>query len=425
VLFTDRLMLGRYSATTLASMVIAGPLVWSLFSVFGAFSAGTMAVVGRAVGAGRDALARSTVRAVMALALAVGVAVGLGGWWLREDIALAIGGGGADTEAARAAAVIYLGIVLPASPLAMAGQAGMVALQAGGDTRTPMRIGVIGGLLNLAISYVLLFGALGAPEMGIAGAAWGTVAALATHFTLVLTALRRREGPVALRLGGGDLWSPLGPVMRVAGPAFGERVVFHTGYMLFVGLVGRLGEVSMAAHQSLIAIESLGFIAAHGFGVAAAALVAQKLGAARPDEAARCGWIAAGLGVACLSAVSLLFLLIPETLVGLFSEDPAVVAEGARCLRIAALAQPLMALADTFAGALRGAGDTRTPMIAALAGPLAVRLAACWFLAFHLELGLLGIWLGSTLDWAVRTCGLIAVFQRGRWRDIEVIGQPT
>ena len=79
-----------------------------------------------------------------------------------------------------------------------------------------------------------------------------------------------------------------------------------------------------------------------------------------------------------------------------------------------------MALTDAFAGSLRGAGDTRTPMIAALVGPVAVRLTACWILAFPMGLGLVGIWIGSTLDWAVRSVWLGYAFRRGKWKTRSV-----
>ncbi len=418
VMFTDRLLLGRYSPDALGSMQVSGPLVWSLFSVFGAFSAGVMAVVGRAVGAGDAGRVRRTVAAALLLALAVGGAVGLGGWLSRGAIAAALTGGAASPVGALA--VTYLGIVLPFSPLALVAQAGTVSLQAGGDTRTPLRIVAASGGVNLVVSYGLLFGAWGLPEWGIAGAATGTAAALTTHALLVLAALVRGSGDVQLARPGGDLLAPLRPVLRIAAPAFGEKVVFHAGYMAFVALVGRLGEAAMTAHQSLIAIESVGFLATSGFGVAAGALVAQKLGAGRAAEAERCGWLSVGIAVAALSGVSALFVLVPERLVGLFIQDPDTVALGAKCLLVAAVAQPLMAVTDALAGSLRGAGDTRTPMVVALAGPVAVRLAACWTLAFTLDLGLLGIWLGSTIDWGVRALWLTAIFARGRWKSIAV-----
>ena len=89
-------------------------------------------------------------------------------------------------------------------------------------------------------------------------------------------------------------------------------------------------------------------------------------------------------------------------------------------MTIAAVAQPLMALTDVFAGALRGAGDTKTPMQAAIAGPLVIRLSACWCFAFYLDWGLWGIWVGSTLDWSVRALWLGTVFFQKKWTSIVV-----
>ncbi len=420
VLFTDRLMLGRYSAETLASMQVSGPLLWSVFSITGAFGAGVVAVVGRAVGAGDVARVRRTVVAASGFAAVVGCLIAVGGLLGAETLARLLAGAGPENATVRALAREYMGVVFLVAPLQVLGVAAMTSMQAGGDTRTPMRVTMLSGVVNLVVSYVLLFGAFGAPELGIRGAAIGTACAFSVHAVVLLAVLLRGQGPVALRRPDGPLWPAFRPVLRVSGPAFGEKLIFHAGFLTFAAIIGRLGETAMAANQSLIAIESLGFIAADGFGIAAGALVAQKLGAGQPDEAARVGWVSAGLGTGCLLLVSLLFLLIPETLVGLFSTDPEVVALGARCLRVAALAQPLMALTDSLAGALRGAGDTRSPMAVALVGPVIVRLAACWILAVELDLGLLGIWLGTTIDWAVRSLALAVFWARGRWRSIVV-----
>jgi putative MATE family efflux protein len=415
VLFTDRLLLGRYSADALGSMQIAGPLLWSVFGVFGAFAVGLLAVAGRAAGAGDAARLRRSVRAALGFAVVTGVAVGAAGWFGRAAIARAMGGGPATSEAVRALARTYLAVVFPAAPAHFAGVAATTALQAMGDTRTPLRIAAVSGTVNLAVAWVLVFGKLGAPELGVTGAAFGGVAAFGVEAALALVAVRaslpRAEaaGEPALRA-----------LLRVSLPAFGERALYHTGFLAFAALIGRLGDVAMATHQSLLAIESLGFTGADGFGIAAGALVARKLGARRADDAAACGWIATGLGVAVLSVVGLGFLLFARPLVSIFSTDPDVIALGTRCLRVAAAAQPLMAATDALGGSLRGAGDTRRPLVVAVVGPIVVRLTATWFFAFHLRLGLLGVWLGSTLDWAVRSVWLATLFRGGAWRAARV-----
>lgn len=419
VFFTDRLLVGRYSDQALASMQISGPLLWSIFSVFGAFIAGTMAVIGRAVGANEEHKARSALSSVLVLAVLIGVIVGFGCLQLRPWFAHVLAGG-ADVGAAKAEAMAYMGVVFFAVPQNLILVTGVTALQADGDTRSPMWFSLIQGVVNLGLSWALLWGIGPLPELGIVGAGIGTLVSFSLGALLVLGTLWRRKGIVSLRSLPRPSLEALRPILRLSGPAFGEKIVFHTAFVIFAAYVGHLGTQAMTANQALIAIESLGFIVAHGFSVAASSLVAQKMGAAKLEEASLIGWISAGLGTLVLGSIGLLFWFFPAELIGLFTQDPTTIELGVPCLKIAALVQPLMAICEAMAGALRGAGDTRTPMLAALVGPGVVRLGMCWYLAFHMELGLLGIWYGTSLDWIVRVGILVWVYKRGAWKSIVV-----
>ena len=417
VFFTDRLLLGQYDEATLASMQVSGPLMWSIFSVFAAFIAGTMAIIGRSVGANDPERAQRTLSSVLVFAFVVGIVVATVCMTLRPWFADVLAGGG-DTETAQQMAIDYMGVVLLGLPLNMIHITGVTALQADGDTRTPMWLSAMQGVLNLVLSVILLWGLGPFPEMGIVGAGVGTLASLCLGGVAVLFILVRRTGHVRLRPWFRPQWSSLMPVLRISGPAFGEKIAFHTAFVVFAGYVGHLGSQAMTANQALIAIESLGFMVAHGFSVAAAALVAQKMGAGNIDQAEECGWISAGLGTLVLGAIGLLFWLIPEPLIRCFTDDADIIAMAVPCLRVAAFVQPLMAICESMAGGLRGAGDTRTPLVAALVGPGLVRLGACWLFAFHLDMGLIGIWYGTSLDWLIRVLFLGMMFHRGKWKQI-------
>ena len=419
VFFTDRLLIGQYSDTALASMQISGVLLWSLFSVFGAFTAGTMAVIGRAVGAKDQETARSTLNAVMLLAAGIGL-VTMGACLMLQDWFAHVLAAGEDTVEAQRLAVLYMGIVFLGMPLNLVQIAGVTALQADGDTSTPMWISAIQGVLNLGVSWTLLWGLGPFPEMGIEGAAIGTLTSFAVGAAAILFILLTRDGTVKVVPLKGPSWSSLRPVIGLSIPAFGEKIAFHTAFVIFAAYVGHLGALEMSANQALIAIESLGFMVAHGFSVAASALVAQKLGAKCIDEANEVGWISAGLGAGVLGVVGLIFWFFPETLLGWFTDNPVLIEMGVPCLKLAAFVQPVMAICDAMAGSLRGAGDTRTPMLAAMIGPGIVRLFFCWFLAFELDMGLFGIWVGTSLDWLVRLVFLTIMFKRGRWKRIAV-----
>lgn len=419
VFFTDRLLIGRYNDIALASMQISGPLLWSIFSVFAAFIAGTMAVIGRAVGADDAERAQRTLSSVLLLAVTVGIIVMMLCLSLRPWFAEVLAGG-PDTAAAKDLAMVYMGVVFYAVPLNLIQVTGVTALQADGDTRTPMWIAGIQGILNLTVSWALLWGYGPLPELGIAGAGIGTLASFALGAVLVLWTLWRRTGTVTLRTMAAPSWTALQPVLKLSGPAFAEKVMFHTAFVIFAAYVGHLGTIEMSANQALIAIESLGFIVAHGFSVAASALIAQKMGAGKIGEAEAVGWISAGLGVLVLGSIGLLFLCFPAQLLRCFTDNPEIIEMGVPCLQLAALVQPLMAICSAMAGSLRGAGDTKTPMIAALIGPCSVRLFFCWYLAFELDMGLFGIWVGTSLDWVIRVIFLTVVYRRGRWKTIQV-----
>lgn len=408
----DRAMLGHHSDHALASMQISGPVVWSLYSVLASFAVGTVALVGRAVGAGDGALAGAATRSSLALALGVGVA-GAAVSVLSLPALLSVfpdAGPEVRVEAAR-----YLEVVLPGLPLILLAITAGSIFHAAGDTRTPFLVGAAGNLLNVGLDWVLIFGELGAPPLGVVGAAIGSVASVLVQSVVLVGWLAVRRAPIDMRGRGGER-AAARRVLRVSGPALAERLVQHAGFLGFVVMIGRLGPTAMAANQALISLESICFLSADGFGVAAATLAAQGLGAARPDEAQASVRAAVALGLGALGACGALFLVAPGPLLSLFTDDAVIREAGLPCMAVMALAQPAMALGIVLGHGLRGAGETRSPFVVTAIGGLGVRLSATWWLALARGAGLVGVWWGSTADWAVRAALLVWVFARGRWR---------
>ncbi len=413
-----RVMVGRYSPTALASLQISGTLVWSTYSIFTAFSAGTLAVVARSVGAGDRAEAARAARSSLLFAALLGVLVTVpirlaNGSLLRALFPHASAEVLADASA-------YLHIVLPCLPLAFVEAIAAATLQGAGNTRAPLYVATVGNIVNVALSYVLIFGHLGFPELGVRGAAVGHAATMTIEGLLLLAVLLSKSSPLPLRQRRDGDVEALRRVLRVAWPAFGEKALYHGGFLGFVAIIGLLGTEAMAANQALLAIEAIGFLSADGFGVAGAAVIAQKLGANRPGDATRAGWLAAGMSVALALTIGLTLAVAPRPLMKIFSTDPAIIALGSKTLYVAAFAQPFMAYATVKGMALRGAGATRTVLISTCVGALVVRISVTYLLAITLGLGLVGVWLGSTADWIVRSGLLGAAYAGGRWRKTRV-----
>ena len=161
--------------------------------------------------------------------------------------------------------------------------------------------------------------------------------------------------------------------------------------------------------QALISVESLSFLSADGFGVAAAALVAQKLGAGRVDEAVRVTRISVVDAVALLTTVGVVFFATRSVVLPIFTPEADVIAAGAAAVPVLAFAQPFMATSVVVAEALRGGGFTRTVLCVSALSAFVVRLSCTWLFAITWGLGLTGVWMGSTADWIVRTALLVSL----------------
>jgi putative MATE family efflux protein len=389
-------------------MQIAGPLEWSLWSVFSAFTVGTVARVGLHVGAGAHASARRAAWASLAFAVGAGLLVTAASPLIVTHLDLALPNASPGTvQAARA----YLSWTLAGSPLEFVGAAAIAALQASGDTRTPLAIGVGCNAIHVGTNRVLILGTPWTRAFGAGGAGFSTLLTFSLEAALAIAALSRTEGAVSLRRRAragpvtetGSWRDEAREVRRVSLPSLGERLVYHAGFLGFVLIITRLGDDVMAANQALISIESICFLSGDGFGIAAAALVAQKLGARRPEDARACAVVAARYAVVTLTVLGLVCLATRHTVLLLFSSDPRVVSLGSSAMPVLALAQPFMGAAIVLGQSLRGGGFTRAALGVSAAGALVVRLTCTYTLAIALDLGLPGVWLGSTCDWVVRS----------------------
>ena len=412
----DRAMLGRHSAEALASMQISGPLTWSLSSLVGAVQVGAIAVIGRSVGSQDRAESAAAVRGGLLASVGLGTIVGTLAW---ASLPLLLLGFPAAGPAVRAEAEGYLTWMLPGIPLLIVAAMGAAVHQAAGDTRTPLLVAVLANVINAALNAVLIFGLLGFPSLGARGAAMGSVIALGVECAVFLLLLGRRGAPITMRGRGGER-AQLSRMMKVAGPALAERGAQHAGYLAFVAMIGALGPLAMAANQALIGIESIAFLSADGFGIAGAAVVAQRLGAKKAEDAKEGARAATAMAIAALTAIGLAFVLAPHDIVAAFTDDAEILSRAVPCLMVAAASQPFMAAAVVLGASLRGGGATRVTLAITLASGLCVRLVATWAFAFGLGLGLVGVWMGSTLDWVVRTALFVIVFRRGAWARVAV-----
>jgi Na+-driven multidrug efflux pump len=223
--------------------------------------------------------------------------------------------------------------------------------------------------------------------------------------------------------------------LRISIPAGVDSLSVIVGQFWFLALVNRLGETASSAHGIAIGWEALGYLSGAAFGVAAMTLVGQNLGAGRPEQAERSGWLAFALGCGVMSFMGMLFFTLAPWMFLLFcpheSQRPIIEA-GVPVLRLVAFAMPVLASTIVFSPALRGAGDTRVPVLFTLVGFFMVRIPLAYFLAFPrvdlgplgtapgLDMGLMGAWWAMFADMVVRGLFFWGRFARGQWKKQRV-----
>lgn len=406
--------LGYPSATALAGVGLAGYIIWITTTLFTAVAAGTTALVARSIGAGDERTARSALRQSMLLGTLVGVLTGLAIYIFAPQT---IGLFGPEPDVLPLA-VEFLRITAWSMPLAGLLFIGTAALRGAGDTKTPLLVMLLVNGLNMVVAFLLVNGQFSLPALGVAGSAWGATLGRGVGGLIVIAVLLRGRGGLHFRGWPRPEWHMLKRILRVGLPTGAEMLVFQAALVLFARQITGLGTIAYAAHNTVVTIESVSFLPGFGFGVAATTLVGQGLGAKNARESRASANEAFLQGVLFMSFMGLLFILIPRPLLGLLVNDPKVIEAGIMPLRVVGLIQPLLAANFIYSGALRGAGDTRFPLLVKLISPWLLRLPMAWLLIP--QLGLLGGWIAMSSDLAIQGVLSWWRFRGEHWERIEV-----
>lgn len=288
---------------------------------------------------------------------------------------------------------------------------------------------LVGVGANIAGNYVLIFGKIGFPAMGAAGAAWGT------NFALIVELLML-AGAIALspRIGReyncGD-WRPrpreFWTMLRVGLPAGGSTVAEVLAWSLFtVWVIGLFGTVTMAAHTYAFRYMMVCFMPAVGIGSAVTALVGRYIGAGRPDMAARRAHLGFVMSATYMVSAGVLLTVFRHWLIARFSVDPEVIRIGGLIIVMMAIYQIFDAMYVVYNGALRGAGDTLVPAIVLAALVWVVGLGGGYLAAVaYPQYGVVAPWTVMTLYGALLGVFLMARFVGGRWKSIRLAGRPA
>jgi putative MATE family efflux protein len=408
----DVFFVSRLGADAIATVGLTEALMTLVYAVAMGLGVGATATVARRMGErDPDGAAEAAVQAI-ALGFMVAVPVGLFGFSFARPI---LGLMGATPEV----------LAHSSFPAILFGFNGVILMlflinavfRGAGDAAIAMRVLWIANIINICLDPCFIFGLGPFPRLGVTGAAVATTTGRGIGVLVQLYFLSRRDGRISirrrhLRLNPGVMLS----MVRLSGSAVVQTLIGTTSYIGLMRILASLGSVPVAACTIVIRIIMFVLLPSWGLSNAAATLVGQNLGAAKPDRAEQSVWRACLYNSGVLGALGIVFVLFADVVVGWFTQDPAVKPLATNGLRIVSAGFPFYAAGYVLTAAFNGAGDTVTPTLINLGCFWAFEMPLAYALAVTLGYGPPGVFWSLAVSFSLMSLVAARLFRQGRWK---------
>ncbi|RCL38155.1 MAG: MATE family efflux transporter [SAR86 cluster bacterium] len=406
-------VVGDLGPDAIAAAVTGQRVTFILQAVLTGVLAGSTALIARNWGANKKLEAgiffSRTVQLVTFLALISAVLI----WKFAEPLVIFFG----LKDEALTLSTQYLKSIAPFYIGYGCGLGLITALRAIGDVKTPLIIGVIMNLFAIFFMLVLVNGWLGFPKYGVVGAAFGNGVSFVIGAALLIVFWLSNQLQVRYSSIFNFDIKRVKEIFEVGLPAALEQVIFQIGITAFLILVAFYGTEAYAAYGIGVQILSFSIVIGFGFSIAGATLVGQHLGAKNEEQAKRAGWGAMRLSIISMTFFGVLITIFAEPLARYMIDNDEVVRLTVIFIWLLGSMQPLMAIEFSLGGALRGAGDTKTPLAITLTCLLFIRvfLAMIFFL---LDARVEVIFSTLVADYVVKGFLYVARFRSDRWMNV-------
>ena len=420
--YIDASMVGQLGADDSASIGLVSSSIWLLCSIGMAVNVGFTVLMAQKIGARKYVSARNLLKLAFLVCLAASLLLAGAGILVSDILPVWLGG---NSEINRGASEYFL-IFTSALPVLILNALSSGMLQSSGNMKLPSLLNMLMCLLDVVFNYLLIFPSreisfggfslvIPGCDLGIRGAALGTVAAEAVTFALMLFFLLFRTQQLRLRPEERFIFSSrlVRRAFLISLPVGFDHIAMCLAMVVSMMIVAPLGTVPIATHSFAITAESFCYMAGYGIAAAATTMVGQSIGARRSDLAVSFAWLVTGLGVSIMTAAGILMFIFAPLMMGLLSPVAEISNLGAEVLRIEAFAEPLFGASIVAAGALRGAGDTFFPSL--------INFISMWFVRIPLSLllasyyGFYGIWVAMCIELCIRGLLFLYRLKRGKW----------
>ncbi len=409
--------LGRLGTVPLAAAISAIFVVWMTQSVVQIVTSGATAVVARSVGEGEYVRAAEAARQALWWGLGLAALLTAAGHFATP---LAFDIMGTDPDVTREG-TIYLRIMFYGSVFLVIKETLGAVFQATGDTRTTLYVNLLAIGLNIILDPILIFGLFGFPRLETAGAALGTITAYAVASLVYVVRVKQGRLRLPLRLSRPkqfdvDLaWR----MFKIGFPLSFADIIFCTVYIFLNQVVAGYGAFAIAALGIGNRMESVNYMVSHGFGIAAATLVGQNLGAGKPDRAEKSAWYTTLVVMGFTGVVGILVVIFRSELASVFLTDPQARVALDSYLILLGSTQIFMGAEIVLYFAFTGAGYTLWPSLISIPGAI-LRIPIAYVIGQVLGFGLVGVWWAITITMVLKGVALCGMFRLNRWKHQTV-----
>ncbi|RJR15380.1 MAG: MATE family efflux transporter [Nitrospiraceae bacterium] len=394
-------------------------LYFFIIIVANAISIGTVAILSRAVGAGRFEDALSSAR--QSLLFAIGCAIALTATGLvLQDVIISLAGFSGDVRHIASDFFVIFVFALAPNYIVIVSNA---IFRAGGEVKLTLLAMSVISLINIALNFLLVFGIHSFPGLGYRGIALATALAMSAGTIICFFLFRRsmwKDIFSGMRRVSGDL---VRKIVSLSWPAALIQISWNAGNILIYNILGQLQEGSITAMAALtngLRIEAFLYLPIFALNMAASVLTGQNLGAGEPDRAERIGWKISLSGVAFVSLMALPLFIWAGPVSSPIAKDTQVLDETVRYIRISMLSEPFMAISVILGGCLMGAGDTKGAMLVIVSTLWIIRLPLAYFLAITAGYGAFGVWMAMIISMFFQGIAMTARFRYGNWKELRL-----
>lgn len=410
---TDLIMVGRISAFAVAAVGLGVQSLMFVFAVLTLLHVGTSALLSRFIGAGKTKRASIGLSTLLGFAFMLSLPVMAVWYYLASNIYVWFG----TEPAVIALGADYVQMLTWMMPFIFMKLVFVSALNSAGDTQTPMKVKTGSIILNVILNYLLIFGQYGFPELGVLGAAVGTVLVNILEFIVYgVLYLKHKTAYIPLWRYSKSL---LVRALKVGIPASVERALTFGSFMLFTVIIAKYGTEALAGYQIGLRVEGLAFMPGIGFTIAAMALMGQGLGAKKPEQSRDDVILVLKYTAGFMFFLSFFMIYMPEKIVWLFTDDAQTIEEASLYLRIVGFSQIPLAFNFVLSGALRGAGETKKTLQINLTSLWLVRIIPAFLLSWYFE-SIFVVYLAMISDTFVKAIWLWITFNKGEWQKLKV-----